>query len=86
MSDEEIHDEVTKVDVGKKVVYGDEAVGRVVDYRNGAAYVEPDPGLVESLEAKLGWTDASDEEDAYPLQEEAVSRVTTDEVRLRTDL
>lgn len=83
---DEIHSEVVEDDVGKKVVYGDDTVGRVVDFRNGAAYVEPDPGLIESLEAKLGWTDASDEEDAYPLQEEAVSRVTSDEVRLRTDL
>ena len=77
---------VTEDDVGKEVVYGDDTVGRVVDVRHGTAYVDPDPGIVETVEAKLGWADASDEEDAYPLQEETVSRITDDEVHLRTDL
>ncbi|QLG29655.1 PRC-barrel domain containing protein (plasmid) [Halorarum halophilum] len=79
-------DTVTEDDVGKEVVYNDDTVGRIVEIRHGTAYVDPDPGIVETVAAKLGWADASDEEDAYPLQEETVERVTDDEVRLRTDL
>ncbi|WP_313696174.1 PRC-barrel domain containing protein [Halorarum halobium] len=77
---------VTEDDVGKEVVYGEDTVGRIVDVRHGTAYVDPDPGIVETISAKLGWADASDEEGAYPLQEETVARVTDDAVRLRTDL
>lgn len=77
---------ITEDDVGKTVQYGDDTVGRVVDIRHETAYVDPDPGIVETISAKLGWADAEDEEGAYPLQEEAVERITDDAIRLRTDL
>jgi hypothetical protein len=35
------------------------------------------------LKAELGWSDASGDDDTYPLQEHAVVEVTDDEVRLR---
>ncbi|QLG64198.1 PRC-barrel domain containing protein [Halorarum salinum] len=77
---------ITEDDVGKPVEYGDDTVGRVVDIRHGTAYVDPDPGIVETISAKLGWADADGEEGAYPLQEEAIDRVTDDSIRLRTNL
>jgi hypothetical protein len=66
---------------GRKVVHGDETVGRVVEVRHGTAYVEPDPGIAETVMSKLGWADA--DEDTYPLQESAIAEVTDDEIRLR---
>ena len=68
---------------GKPVVHDGETVGIVTEVENGTAFVEPDPGLTEKLRGKLGW---SDDEDAYPLQEAAVDRITDDEIRLRSTL
>ncbi len=75
----------TDDDVGKDVVNaaGDE-VGMIVDVDHGTAHVEPDPGITDSIKATLGWTDSG--EDTYPLQEEAVGRVTDDAVHLEDDL
>ncbi|MBX0297199.1 PRC-barrel domain containing protein [Haloarcula nitratireducens] len=73
-------------DVGKDVVATDgDDVGIVSGYRYGTAYVEPDPGITTKLKTSLGWDDV-DEEEGYPLQEEAVEEVTDDEIRLRSDL
>ncbi len=75
----------TDDDIGKRVVNanGDE-VGMVADVEHGTAHVEPDPGITDSIKATLGWSDSG--ESTYPLQAEAVSRVTDDEVHLETDL
>ncbi|WP_222919317.1 hypothetical protein [Natrinema sp. SYSU A 869] len=75
----------TDDDVGKRVVNanGDE-VGMVADVEHGTAHVEPDPGITDSIKATLGWSDSG--ESTYPLQEEAVSRVTDDEIHLENDL
>lgn len=72
-------------DVGKRVVnsHGDE-VGMVSTVEHGTAYVEPDPGLTDTIKAKLGWQGR--DEDAYPLQEAAVGQVTDDEIHLTGDL
>ncbi|ELY74554.1 hypothetical protein [Natrinema pallidum] len=74
----------TDDDIGKRVVNanGDE-VGMVVDIEHGTAHVEPDPGITDSIKATLGWSDSG--ERTYPLQTEAVSRVTDDEIHLETD-
>ena len=69
---------------GKKVVHGDDTVGRVVEVRHGTAYVDPDPGITDTVMSKLGWGDA--DEDTYPLQEETIEDVTDDEIRLRSSL
>lgn len=75
----------TDVDEGKRVVNADgDEVGIIADVEHGTAHVEPDPGMTDSIKAKLGWGDSG--EDTYPLQEEAVGRVTDDEVRLERDL
>lgn len=69
---------------GKKVVRGTDTVGRVVEVRHGTAYVDPDPGVTDTLMSKLGWGDA--DEEAYPLQEESIAEVTDDEIRIRDTL
>lgn len=74
----------TESDEGKKVVRGDKTVGRVVDVKHGTPYVDPDPGITDTLKSKLGWADA--DEDTYPLQDETIEEVTDDEIRIRTTL
>ncbi|SEQ33969.1 hypothetical protein [Natrinema salaciae] len=75
----------TDDDVGKRVVNADgDEVGMVADVEHGTAHVEPDPGITDSIKATLGWSDSG--ESTYPLQEEAVSRVTDDEIHLERDL
>lgn len=72
----------TDKDVGKRVVNANgEEVGEVTEVRNEIAYVDPDPGMFDSVKAKLGWVDVDD--DAYPLQDAEVSEITDDEIRLR---
>jgi len=74
----------TDDDVGKDVVNADgEKVGMVADVEHGTAHVEPDPGITDSIKATLGWSKSG--EDTYPLQEEAVGRVTDDEIHLERD-
>ena len=69
--------EFTDDDIGKTVVNADgEEVGIVADVEHGTAHVEPDPGVTDTIKAKLGWGGA--DEDAYPLQEGSVSQVTDD--------
>lgn len=69
---------------GRKVVRGDETIGRIVEVQHGTAYVEPDPGITDTVLSKLGWADA--DEDAYPLQETSIAEVTDDEIRLRSSI
>lgn len=74
----------TEEDEGKKVIgaTGDE-IGIVSGVRGGTAYVDPDPGLTDSLKSRLGWGDV--DQDDYPLDEEFVENVTDDEIRLGDD-
>ncbi|ESP86877.1 PRC-barrel domain-containing protein [Candidatus Halobonum tyrrellensis] len=74
----------TDDDEGKKVVnQNGEDVGRVVDVRHATAYVDPDPGMFETVKSKLGWGDVDDDEDVYPLQDADVESVDDDRVLLR---
>ncbi|WP_331235222.1 hypothetical protein [Natronorarus salvus] len=71
----------TEDDEGKKVVdETGEEVGVVTSVEHGTVHVEPDPGITDTISAKLGWGDR--DEDTYPLQEESVEAVTDDEIRL----
>ncbi|TYT60618.1 hypothetical protein [Natrialba swarupiae] len=75
----------TDDDIGKTVINArGKEVGIVANVEHGTAHVEPDPGIADTIKAKLGW--GGTDEDAYPLQEESVAEVTGDEVRLETDL
>lgn len=72
---------LTGEDEGKTVVDANgEAVGIIEEVRGGTAYLDPEPGIVDRIKARLGWGDA-DEED-YALKEENIGRVTDDEVEL----
>ncbi|MFC7230481.1 hypothetical protein ACFQMM_02235 [Saliphagus sp. GCM10025308] len=73
----------TPEDVGKRVIneHGDD-VGMVTDVEGSTAYVEPDPGITDSIKAALGWGSPSDE--AITLEESDVSDVTRTEVHLRS--
>ncbi len=68
-------------DEGKSVVNnsGDE-VGRVIEVQHGTAYVEPDAGLTDTVESKLGWGDSN--EDSYQLNANSIERVSGDEIHL----
>lgn len=74
---------ITDDDEGKKVVHGDDTVGRIVDVDHGTAYVDADPGITETLMSKLGWADHEGDEDTYPLQEASVESVDDDAVHLK---
>ncbi len=79
------HDErvtLTEEDEGKPVVDAQgESIGLVEEVRAGTAYVDPEPGIVDKIKAKLGWGDA--DEDDYPIDKENIGRITDDEVELR---
>lgn len=77
--------ELTEEDEGKTVVRGDDSVGRVVEVDHGTAYIDPDPGITDTIKSKLGWGER-ESEDTYPLQEASIESVTDDEVRLEGDL
>ncbi|WP_438267515.1 PRC-barrel domain containing protein [Haladaptatus halobius] len=73
---------MTDDDEGKRVINqnGDE-IGVVAEVREDTAYIDPDPGMFESIKDKLGWGDI--DEDTYPLQDENIEQVTNDEIRLQ---
>lgn len=74
---------LTDSDEGKTVVnnHGDE-IGRVVEVSAGAAHVDPDPNMTDTIKSKLGWGDS--DEDTYRLDERSIEEVTDDEIRLGT--
>ncbi|MFW6002925.1 MAG: PRC-barrel domain containing protein [Halanaeroarchaeum sp.] len=73
---------VTEEDSGKKVVNatGDE-VGVVKHVEDDKAYVDPDPGITDTIRSKLGWG-KPDQED-YILSNERIHTITDDEIRLK---
>lgn len=72
---------LTEDDEGKDVVDSNgETIGIVSSVRGGTAYVDPDPGLTDSIKSKLGWNEP--DTDDYPLDDSRVDTVTDDEVRL----
>jgi len=76
---------VTHEDEGKRVInfQGDE-IGVVKEVNNGTAHVDPDPGITDQIRSKLGWNDA-DQSD-YMLQNDRISTVTDDEIRLKDNI
>lgn len=73
---------LTEADKGKHVINnaGNE-IGRVVEVKDGAAYVDPDPGLTDTIKSKLGWGEMKSEE-TYRLEPSKVDTVTDDEIRV----
>lgn len=74
----------TSADEGKEVLAGGQYVGIVVETDAERAFVEPEPSISQSLMARLGWGEA--DEDAYPINGDAVAAVTDDEIRLSTPM
>jgi len=73
---------VTEDDEGKQVVNTrGEKVGMVSEVRDGTAYVNPDPGITDSIRSRLGWGDA--DQDDYRLDRDRIATVTDDEIRLK---
>ncbi|GAB3041240.1 PRC-barrel domain containing protein [Natronobiforma cellulositropha] len=69
-------------DLGKRVLNADGTeVGRIVHVEPGRAYVDPNPGLLDTLRAKLGWGTVTDT--AHPLDDGSVAEITDDAIRLR---
>ncbi|WP_415383590.1 hypothetical protein [Halosimplex sp. TS25] len=77
-------DRITEDDVGKPVVHDGERVGKLVDYENETPFVDPNPGIAETVAAKLGVEDHG--KAAFPLEREAVADVGDETIRLRVDL
>lgn len=72
-----------KDDEGKPVFnVDDEKVGIVTEVKNGTAYVDPHPSLVNEYKMLLGWKD--DSKEIYPLPKDAIAEITDKEVRLQT--
>lgn len=72
---------LTDDDAGKRIVSTNgEEIGIVDEVTNGAARVNPDPGLADKIRSKLGWGEA-DQED-FVLQEDRIDTITEDEIRL----
>jgi hypothetical protein len=74
---------LTEEDEGKHVVNATgDSIGRVVKVQHGKAHVDPDPGLTDTIMAKLGWGDQ--DEETYELDSSIIESVTGDEVRIKT--
>ncbi|PSP72399.1 hypothetical protein BRC70_03880 [Halobacteriales archaeon QH_6_68_27] len=71
----------TESDEGKNVInQNGETIGRVVEVEGNRAYVDPDPGVTDTIMSKLGW--GSRDEGSYLLESDKVKNITDDEVRL----
>lgn len=76
---------ITTDDEGKRVLNTDGTeVGRIVEVRDGRAYVDPDPSILDTITAKLGW--ATPTEGAHPLDAGSIEEITDDAVYLRGTL
>lgn len=72
---------VTEDEEGKPVVDSDgNSMGMVEEVSNGTAFIDPEPGLVDRIRARLGRGNA-DEED-YALTSEHIERISDDEIEL----
>jgi hypothetical protein len=74
---------LTGSEVGKKVVFDGEFVGRVEDVRHGTAYVDLATRLSPTTKSALGWGSLADEADTYPLEQHMVRQVTEERVHVR---
>ena len=76
-------DRLKEVDKGKRVVDAQgNKIGMISGFRDGQAYVDPDPSTTDSIRSKLNWDSVSS--DDKPLDHSKVVEVTDDEVRIST--
>lgn len=71
-----------EADEGKRVVdeHGNE-IGVVSGVRAGKLYVDPDPGIADSVLATLGWENI--DEDDYAVDRSDIDAIDDDEIRLK---
>lgn len=76
---------VSEDDVGKRVENHDgDQIGIAASVDDDAVYVEPNPGVVDSIKAALGWE--SDDSDVVPVNRGVIGEVTSDAIRLDSEL
>jgi len=75
---------VTDEDIEKRVetATGD-TLGTVVDIDGEYAHVEPDPGVIESIRATLGWQ--STESEPFSIHEAEIDAITADAIHLEAE-
>ncbi|MDZ5810630.1 PRC-barrel domain containing protein [Halorubrum sp. AD140] len=77
-----VRTKISDDDEGKRVVNSrGKKIGMVTEVKNGTAYVDPDPGIADSIRSRLGWGDADD--DNYELESRRIDRITDDEIHLK---
>lgn len=75
-------DHITDDDQGKTVVDSSgRKLGMVTAVKSGAAYVDADPGIADTIRSKLGWIDA--DENDYALEENRIETITGNQIRLK---
>lgn len=75
---------ITDDDEGKRVINASgDRMGRVSNVEGGRAFVDPDPGVTDTIRSKLGW--GKEEKDDYQLHADRIDTITDDEVRLKDD-
>lgn len=73
---------LTDDEKGKSVVNTDgDRLGIVTDVPDASIAIKPNPGVVDTIRAKLGWGDSDDED--YVLSVDRIEEVTEGEVRLK---
>jgi hypothetical protein len=69
-------------DTGKRVLNADGTeIGRIIEVENGRGYVTLDPGLAETIKAKLGLGGSTS--NTPPLDAGSIEKITSDAVHLR---
>ncbi|GEM_PF-5836739 len=77
----EIRTQLRAEDEGKPVVGADGGmIGMVETVHGNRAHINPEPGIVSKIRAKLGW--GTVEEAEYTIDESNIERITDDEVAL----
>lgn len=73
---------ISEGDEGKRVVMSSgEEVGVIEKVVDDGAFVEPDPGVTDSIRSKLGWGEV--EKGDWELMTDRVERITDEEVVLK---
>ena len=76
---------LTDADEGKEVVDASgNTLGIVTEVVNQTASVDPDPSLLETTKADLGWVDSDTDE--YDVHEDAIETKADEKIHLRGDL
>lgn len=77
--------EFSSEDEGKQVVTADgDMVGTVDSIAGSSAHIKPSSDLSRSVRRRLGWTEEGEE--TYELEHSKVDRITSDEIRLQSNL